>query len=81
MRYRYTTRMGFDSTRCDCRRTRMAENAAESGEFDYELDDDAKKAMLKRPRQLKALTVHPKPIRVKRFSLEGLVCGCLCSTW
>ncbi len=75
LRYRYTTRMGFDFDQVQIAEEReWLENAAESGEFDYELDDEKKKDLLKRLTQVEGFEqfIHKTYPGVKRFSIEGL---------
>lgn len=75
LRYRYTTRMGFDFDQVQIAEEReWLEAAAESGEFDYELDDDRKKRLLKRLTRVEGFEqfVHKTYPGVKRFSIEGL---------
>ncbi len=75
LRHRYTTRMGFDFDQVQIAEEReWLEGAAESGEFDYELDDDQKRALLKRLTKVEGFEqfVHKTYPGVKRFSIEGL---------
>lgn len=75
LRHRYTSRMGFDFDQVQIAEEReWLESAAETGEFDYDLDDDQKKALLKRLTKVEGFEqfVHKTYPGVKRFSLEGL---------
>lgn len=75
LRYRYTTRMGFDFDQVQIAEEReWLENAAESGEFDYDLDDEKKKELLKRLTAVEGFEqfLHKTYPGVKRFSIEGL---------
>ena len=75
LRYRYTTRMGFDFDQVQIAEEReWLENAAESGEFDYDLSDNQKKDLLKRLTAVEGFEqfIHKTYPGVKRFSIEGL---------
>lgn len=75
LRYRYTTRMGFDFDQVQIAEEReWLEAAAESGEFDYDLNADQKKRILKRLTRVEGFEqfIHKTYPGVKRFSIEGL---------
>ena len=75
LRYRYTTRMGFDFDQVQIAEEReWLESAAESGEFDYDPTDDQKVAILKRLTAVEGFEqfIHKTYPGVKRFSIEGL---------
>src|SRR5690606_33368098 len=75
LRYRYTTRMGFDFDQVQIAEEReWLENAAESGEFDIDLSEDDKKELLKRLTAVEGFEqfIHKTYPGVKRFSIEGL---------
>ncbi len=75
LRYRYTTRMGFDFDQVQIAEEReWLENAAESGDYDYDLTDDQKKDLLKRLTAVEGFEqfIHKTYPGVKRFSIEGL---------
>ena len=75
LRYRYTTRMGFDFDQVQIAEEReWLENAAESGEFDIELDEEGQKELLERLTAVEGFEqfIHKTYPGVKRFSIEGL---------
>lgn len=75
LRYRYTTRMGFDFDQVQIAAEReWLENAAESGEFDFDLNAEQKVGVLKRLTEVEGFEqfLHKTYPGAKRFSIEGL---------
>jgi 2-oxoglutarate dehydrogenase E1 component len=75
LRERYTTTIGFDFDHIQVAEERKwLERVAESGEFDFKPDNDAKRRLLERLTQVEGFErfLHQTYLGQKRFSIEGV---------
>ncbi len=75
LRERYTTFIGFDFDHIQIAEERKwLENAAETGDFDFKPDNDAKRKLLERLTQVEVFErfLHQTYPGQKRFSIEGV---------